>query len=47
MIIVWVKHKDNQSGTDAAGNYTQLATRFYTREGAIYLRPLRFYRTRR
>ncbi len=34
-------------GTDAAGNYTQLATRFYTREGAIYLRPLRFYRTRR
>lgn len=34
-------------GRDAAGNYKQLATRFYTRDGAIYLRPLRFYRTRR
>lgn len=34
-------------GMDAAGNYTRLATRFYTKEGVIYLRPLRFYRTRR
>lgn len=34
-------------GRDAAGNYRQLATRFYTRDGVIYLRPYRFYRTRR
>lgn len=34
-------------GRDASGNYRQLATRFYTREGVIYLRPYRFYRTRR
>lgn len=32
-------------GRDASGNYRQLATRFYTREGVIYLRPYRFYRT--
>ncbi len=34
-------------GRDAAGNYTRLATRFYTQHGPIYLSPLRFYRTRR
>lgn len=34
-------------GRDASGNYRQLATRFYTRDGVIYLRPYRFYRTRR
>ena len=32
-------------GRDAAGNYTQLATRFYTQKGIIYLRPGKFYRT--
>ncbi|MET0392366.1 MAG: M23 family metallopeptidase [Chitinophagaceae bacterium] len=31
-------------GYDAAGNYTQLATRFRTRRGVRYLRPGRFYR---
>ena len=34
-------------GYDAAGNYTQLATRFYTKKGVIYLRPGKFYRTPR
>ncbi len=34
-------------GRDATGNYRQLATRFYTQEGVIYLRPYRYYRTRR
>lgn len=34
-------------GQDASGNYTRLATRFYTQHGVIYLRPLAFYRTRR
>lgn len=34
-------------GRDASGNYRQLATRFYTRDGVMYLRPYRFYRTRR
>ncbi len=34
-------------GRDAAGQYTRLATRFYTQHGAIYLSPYRFYRTRR
>lgn len=32
-------------GYDAAGNYTQLPTRFYTQRGIIYLRPGKFYRT--
>ncbi len=32
-------------GYDASGRYTQLATRFYTQRGIIYLRPGRFYRT--
>ena len=32
-------------GHDAAGNYTQLPTRFYTQKGVIYLRPGKFYRT--
>ncbi|MFN8290274.1 MAG: M23 family metallopeptidase [Chitinophagaceae bacterium] len=33
-------------GTDpATGNYTQLATRFFTQRGVIYLTPGRFYRT--
>lgn len=31
-------------GYDASGNYVQLATRFYTRKGVIYLRPGKFYR---
>ena len=30
---------------DAAGNYKQLPTRFYTQKGIIYLRPGKFYRT--
>ena len=34
-------------GKDASGNYTQLATRFYTQKGVIYLRPGKFYRTLR
>lgn len=34
-------------GRDRPGNYRQLATRFYTRDGVMYLRPYRFYRTRR
>ena len=33
-------------GYDASGNYRQLATRFYTNKGVIYLRPGEFYRTR-
>ncbi|MBL7738811.1 MAG: M23 family metallopeptidase [Chitinophagaceae bacterium] len=33
-------------GYDASGRYTQLATRFYTNKGVIYLRPGKFYRTR-
>ena len=32
-------------GYDAAGEYKQLATRFTTNKGVIYLRPGRFYRT--
>lgn len=32
-------------GYDAAGNHVQLPTRFYTREGTIYLRPGKFYKT--
>ncbi|MEQ1677220.1 MAG: M23 family metallopeptidase [Chitinophagaceae bacterium] len=32
-------------GYDAAGNYKQLPTRFYTQKGVIYLRPGKFYRT--
>ncbi len=31
-------------GYDEAGNHVQLPTRFYTRQGIIYLRPGRFYR---
>lgn len=31
-------------GYDAAGNYTQLPTRFYTNKGVRYLRPGKFYR---
>lgn len=34
-------------GYDANGNYTGLPTRFYTQQGVIYLRPGKFYRTRR
>jgi murein DD-endopeptidase MepM/ murein hydrolase activator NlpD len=33
-------------GYDAAGHYKQLATRFYTNKGVIYLRPGKFYKTR-
>ncbi len=33
-------------GFDTNGKYVQLATRFNTRRGAIYLRPGKFYRTR-
>jgi murein DD-endopeptidase MepM/ murein hydrolase activator NlpD len=33
-------------GYDATGQNKQLATRFYTNEGVIYLRPGKFYRTR-
>lgn len=32
-------------GYDASGNYVQLATRFYTNKGVLYLRPGKFYRT--
>lgn len=32
-------------GQDAAGNYVQLPTRFYTTKGVIYLRPGKFYRS--
>jgi len=32
-------------GYDADGNYKQLATRFYTQKGVIYLRPGKFYKT--
>ncbi len=34
-------------GRDDSGNYKQLATRFYTQKGIIYLRPGKFYRTLR
>lgn len=34
-------------GYDANGNYTDLPTRFYTQQGVLYLRPGKFYRTRR
>jgi murein DD-endopeptidase MepM/ murein hydrolase activator NlpD len=34
-------------GKDGEGNYTQLATRFYTQKGIIYLRPGKFYKTLR
>lgn len=30
---------------DAEGHHLQIATRFYTRQGIIYLRPGKFYRT--
>ncbi len=33
-------------GYDASGNYVQLATRFYTQKGVIYLRPGTFYKRR-
>jgi murein DD-endopeptidase MepM/ murein hydrolase activator NlpD len=32
-------------GYDAKGNYKQLATRFYTKQGVTYLRPGKFYKT--
>jgi murein DD-endopeptidase MepM/ murein hydrolase activator NlpD len=32
-------------GTDASGNYKQLATRFKTKKGIKYLRPAKFYRS--
>jgi len=32
-------------GYDAAGNYKQLATRFNTKQGVMYLRPGYFYKT--
>jgi murein DD-endopeptidase MepM/ murein hydrolase activator NlpD len=33
-------------GHDAAGNYVQLPTRFYTQRGVLYLRPGKFYKVR-
>ncbi|MEO8402981.1 MAG: M23 family metallopeptidase [Chitinophagaceae bacterium] len=33
-------------GYDASGNYKQLATRFNTNKGVLYLRPGKFYKTR-
>jgi murein DD-endopeptidase MepM/ murein hydrolase activator NlpD len=33
-------------GYDATGHFRQLATRFYTNRGVIYLRPGKFYKTR-
>lgn len=33
-------------GYDTKGNYTQLATRFNTNKGTVYLRPGKFYRVR-
>jgi len=33
-------------GNDGKGNYKQLATRFNTNKGIVYLRPAHFYRTR-
>jgi murein DD-endopeptidase MepM/ murein hydrolase activator NlpD len=33
-------------GYDGTGQYKQLATRFYTNRGVIYLRPGKFYKTR-
>ena len=33
-------------GYDAAGHSRQLATRFYTQKGVMYLRPGKFYKTR-
>ena len=33
-------------GHDATGQYKQLATRFYTNKGVIYLRPGKFYKAR-
>lgn len=33
-------------GYDAKGNYRQLATRFNTNKGIVYLRPAHFYRRR-
>jgi murein DD-endopeptidase MepM/ murein hydrolase activator NlpD len=32
-------------GDDGKGNYVQLPTRFYTRQGIMYLSPGQFYRT--
>ena len=32
-------------GYNTAGKYEQLPTRFYTRQGVVYLRPGKFYRT--
>ena len=33
-------------GNDGKGNYRQLATRFNTNKGVLYLRPAHFYRTK-
>jgi len=33
-------------GNDGTGNYKQLATRFNTNKGIVYLRPAHFYRTK-
>ena len=33
-------------GNDGKGNYRQLATRFNTNKGIVYLRPAHFYRVR-
>ena len=33
-------------GNDGTGNYRQLATRFNTNKGIVYLRPAHFYRAR-
>jgi len=34
------------TGNDGNGNYKQLATRFYTNKGVIYLRPAHFYKAK-
>ena len=34
-------------GYDVSGDYKQLATRFHTNKGILYLRPGKFYRVRR
>lgn len=38
-------HFEVRGVNPATGNYEQLATRFATRQGVIYLRPGKFYRT--
>ena len=38
-------HFEVRGKDPSTGKYSQLATRFYTRNGTLYLRPGRFYRT--